>query len=321
MKDHNKTMIRSFKKTDLKALHYMICETIDASYTGVYPPRAVAFFKEYHSKKKILERSAIGEILVLTNDSDNAILATGSLAGSEATGVFVRPEFQGQGHGKSIMAALERIAVNRGIKELTLSISLPSRQFYERLGYRVIDEHFIDVGEGEYLKYWSGKKDLNKHQTPDAAKVSVDVVKTSEDAEAIDELLWRVLWKPLGLPRNIRKDFAVEGREIELAAIKNECVIGGIVGVITSGNEAELRHLAVHTESQGQGIGKKLVEEFIRIITESGCRRIHTIARNTSAGFFRKLGFETASGIPPDHPMFRTHGITFELMDKSLGSS
>jgi GNAT superfamily N-acetyltransferase len=151
-------MIRPFNRTDLHTLHRMICETIDASYSGVYPPRAVDFFKEHHSEKKITERSAIGEILVLISKQDGSILATGSLVDAEIFGVFVHPDHHRQGHGKAIMAELERKARAEGLSEVSLSISLPSRKFYECLGYDVLDECALDVGEGEYLKYWPGKK-------------------------------------------------------------------------------------------------------------------------------------------------------------------
>ncbi len=153
-------MIRAFKRTDLHALHSMICETIDASYSKVYPPRAVAFFKEHHSERNIAERSLIGDILVLLSRRDDAVLATGSLVNSEILGVFVRPDRQGRGYGKAIMAELEHKAMERGIPEVSLSLSLPSKHFYERLGYEVLEECVLDVGGGERLKYWSGKKAL-----------------------------------------------------------------------------------------------------------------------------------------------------------------
>ena len=148
----------------------------------------------------------------------------------------------------------------------------------------------------------------------------VELVKTENGSAEIDELLWMVLWKPLGLPRGIRKDFVVEGKEIEIAAIQDGRIIGGIVGVRTSANEMKLRHLAVHPEAQRSGTGLRLVKELVRICTESGCKRIHTIARNTSAGFFRRAGFQTAQGQAPEHPVFLRQGIAFELMEKNLES-
>lgn len=153
-------MIRPFHEADLPALHSMICETIDASYSGLYPPRAVKFFKEHHSEKWIMDRSAVGDVLVLISDRDGSILATGSLVESEIAGVFVHPDHQRQGYGKIIMDELEKKARVKGLSETSLSISLPSRRFYECLGYEVHAECALDVGEGQYLKYWSARKVL-----------------------------------------------------------------------------------------------------------------------------------------------------------------
>ena len=85
-------MIRLFREADLAPLRRMICDTIAASYSRVYPPRAVNFFKDHHSERKITERSATGEVLLL--ERDGFILATGSLVGTEIVGVFVHPDYQ-----------------------------------------------------------------------------------------------------------------------------------------------------------------------------------------------------------------------------------
>lgn len=65
MKQNNKWerehIIRPFDDTDLSILHRMIGDTIGASYSGIYPVRAVQFFKDYHSEKKIMKRSQAGE--------------------------------------------------------------------------------------------------------------------------------------------------------------------------------------------------------------------------------------------------------------------
>jgi GNAT superfamily N-acetyltransferase len=148
-------MIRLFRKPDLTPLHRMICETIDTSYSDVYPPRAVEFFKDYHSDKRI----EVGEILVM--EEHDFILATGSLVGMEITGVFVYPVYQRQGYGKAIMFELERRAKAKGLSEISLSVSLPSRKFYENLGYNMLADNALDVGEGQYLNYWLGQKTLS----------------------------------------------------------------------------------------------------------------------------------------------------------------
>jgi N-acetylglutamate synthase-like GNAT family acetyltransferase len=52
--------------------------------------------------------------------------------------------------------------------------------------------------------------------------------------------------------------------------------------------------------------------------TGRGGRRIHAIARNTSAEFFRRLGFQAAPGKLPEHPAFTGHGITFARLEMPL---
>lgn len=311
-------MIRAFAMTDLHALHRMICETIDASYSGIYPPRAVAFFKEHHSEKKIVERSSVGEILVLISERDSSILATGSLMVSEIIGVFVRPDHQRQGYGKVIMTQLEQIAMEQKISELSLSISLPSRRFYEHLGYKVLDECILDIGGGELLEYSSGKKKFHPRDGQKLSMATLEVVKTAADAAEVDDLLWRVLWQPLGFTRDIRNNFKIVGEKLELAAKENGLIIGGLVAVQTAKNEIELRHLAVTSSHQRKGIGRGLVTELCRIASIRMYRRIHTVARNTSASFFRTVGFQTVPGFAPEHPVFLEHGITFELLEKAV---
>lgn len=59
------------------------------------------------------------------------------------------------------MVTLENVAKNKGFIECELSISLPSRDFYQSLGYKITKEHSKDAGEGQNLNFWSAKKTLN----------------------------------------------------------------------------------------------------------------------------------------------------------------
>ena len=134
----------------------------------------------------------------------------------------------------------------------------------------------------------------------------------------MDQLLWEVLWEPLLLPRDVRQSFQVEGNEMEVIAKSDGFMAGGLVAVFMDGGDVDLRHLAVRPEAQRQGIGNALLHALIETAQEKDCRRIHTIARNNSATFFRKSGFNTAPGTPPTHPLFEKHGITFELLELLL---
>ena len=158
MSHSDEVSIRRFRESDLDQLVRLIRETIEISYGDVYPSRAVAFFKDFHSRKKIANRSKTGTTLVVEEDGE--LVATGSLVGSEILAVFVHPRLQKGGRGKAIMKALENEAHSIGVAEIGLSISLPSKRFYESLGYKVVEERSRDVGEGQRLDFWKAVKQL-----------------------------------------------------------------------------------------------------------------------------------------------------------------
>jgi ribosomal protein S18 acetylase RimI-like enzyme len=93
------------------------------------------------------------------------MVGTGSLVGADILGVFVHPLVQHQGYGKAIMKELEKRAILNDVSQVVLSVSLPSRRFYESLGYEITGTYSTDVGEGQQLDYWEAKKKLTKRET------------------------------------------------------------------------------------------------------------------------------------------------------------
>ena len=150
--------IRRFEPADLATVRALIHRTIDAAYAGVYPPRAIRYFKDYHSLDALAERERVGGFLVV--ECGGCVIGTGAVVGDEITGVFIDPEHQGRGIGAVLMDRLEDMARIAGNDVATLYISLPSRGFYERRGYEVLESGSLDVGGGERLDYWTARKSL-----------------------------------------------------------------------------------------------------------------------------------------------------------------
>jgi len=151
-------LIRPFRPSDLGPLQRLIWHTIEVSYSEVYPPRALAFFKEFHTGEKLFERGRIGTVLVAEESGE--LIATGSLVDGEIFAVFVHPDLQRGGLGKALMAVLEETARASGATESVLSVSLPSKRFYERLGYEMFEACLKDLGAGQRLDFWKAKKRL-----------------------------------------------------------------------------------------------------------------------------------------------------------------
>ena len=90
------------------------------------------------------------------------MVASGSLVDGEILAVFVQPRLQKGGRGRALMRALEEEARARGVSQIRLSSSLPSKKFYDSLGYKITEEKSIDVGEGQRLDFWKAVKELPK---------------------------------------------------------------------------------------------------------------------------------------------------------------
>jgi len=137
---------------------------------------------------------------------------------------------------------------------------------------------------------------------------------TDADLPQADRLLWDVLWRPVGLARDIRKRFKLPGREIVLVAVDSQGVVGAIVGQQVSDEEMEIRHLAVAEDCQRKGVGSTLVARLLDRCRELGVRAVCTHARNTSQAFFERHGFAAIPGETLTHPDFARHGISFLKM-------
>ncbi len=150
--------IREFQRADLAAMKALIHQTITKCYPGHYCAEAVRFFIGYHSEEAILRDARKGRTLVL--DKAGRVLGTGTLVGAEIKRVFVNPAFQKQGWGRRIMQHLEETAARAGVETVKLDASLPSKTFYDRLGYVMVEPAFLPVENGQRLNFFKMHKTL-----------------------------------------------------------------------------------------------------------------------------------------------------------------
>jgi predicted GNAT family N-acyltransferase len=85
--------------------------------------------------------------------SDGRCVATGRLLLDAQEGeyphvgrVAVLQAERGKGYGRAVMLALHELARGRGMSGITLAAQLHAIGFYERLGYVVRDDVFLDAG-------------------------------------------------------------------------------------------------------------------------------------------------------------------------------
>lgn len=158
MPEKNNISIREFEPSDLHVVKRMIDNTIDTCYSEVYPREAVQFFKDWHCDDRILQQAGEGYTIIL--EKDKQIIGTGTIVDGHIMRVFVHPSFQKLGFGKLIMQKLEKKAVSLGVEVVVLDASLPSKEFYDLLGYATLEETFLEVENNKRLDYYKMEKIL-----------------------------------------------------------------------------------------------------------------------------------------------------------------
>jgi ribosomal protein S18 acetylase RimI-like enzyme len=147
--------------------------------------------------------------------------------------------------------------------------------------------------------------------------MEIKQVTTQKEQKELDRLLWTVLWKPLNLPRNIRDSYKLDTPQIDLIAVDNKAIVGGLVANWLSEKELDIHHIAVKPDHQENSIGSLLVKELFRLIKENVPLRIQSYARNTSLGFFTRLGFKL-TGERLDQQNYIKQGIWIQQMYTEL---
>ena len=118
----------------------------------------VQFFKDWHCGEKILKNAKEGYTILL--HQDHRIVGTGTIVADEIMRVFVDPAFQRRGFGRLIMRKLEERAVSNSVNVVKLDASLPSKTFYDTLGYVTLERAFREVGNGKRLDFYKMEKAL-----------------------------------------------------------------------------------------------------------------------------------------------------------------
>ena len=153
-------IVRKFRKDDLNAVYELIQNTIDVSYHKIYPPEAIEFFKEFHSRDNILKDSVNGYTVVAERDGE--ILGTSTLIDRHIQRTFVSPSCQREGIGGMLAQELEKKASLRKTGDITLEASLVSRQFWELRRFNVQEETFIPLKNGQKLVYYKMSKKIKR---------------------------------------------------------------------------------------------------------------------------------------------------------------
>jgi|GEM_PF-337487 GNAT superfamily N-acetyltransferase len=303
--------------SDIEALQQLIYQTIDDAYTGVYGPKAIQYFKDYHSSRQILADARQGQTIVL--ELNELIVGTGTICEQNIRRVFVSPAFQGRTFGRMVMETLEKKALSMGLHHLNLDASLPSQAFYQHLGYRTREEAFIQVSDDERLDYFYMEKALNASFTNHNEIVSLPgehvVIREAQPGDApamarINAATWRDSYGKF-LPRQLMEEVSCSQKQAEIENFfarweEDQAVAlvaeksGEIMAFIMAGKNhsqnsgymGEIYNLHVAPAFQTQGIGRYLLYRVSQVFRQRNWNTmmVWALTENPSRRFYEKLG-------------------------------
>ncbi len=145
-------IIREATKADAEVIASVYVETWRDSYAGVIPDHVLVNMS--HRRQAADWRGAIanwhGGHLVLVAEDDNAgVIGIGSCGPARKTGLpyrgevytlYVHPDYQGEGVGKSLLRELFRALSRKGMASALIWVLAdnPARFFYEACGGRLV---------------------------------------------------------------------------------------------------------------------------------------------------------------------------------------
>jgi GNAT superfamily N-acetyltransferase len=106
-------VIRRFEPRDAAAVSTLIQRTMSESNSHDYPLDRLQPLIDYFSPEKV--RQLGQERVCLVAEANQQVIGTAALDGTELATFFVLPEYQGQGIGTRLLAAVERQARALGI--------------------------------------------------------------------------------------------------------------------------------------------------------------------------------------------------------------
>ena len=123
---------------------------------------------------------------------------------------------------------------------------------------------------------------------------------TKEEFFKYYDLRWRILRAPWNQQKGSEQD-ELEGQSIHIMVVENDEVIGIGRAHFNSDEEAQFRYMAVEEYWRGKGIGKLILDELEKRVTEKGAKKIILHARDNAVKFYEKNGYNV---VKESHTLF-----------------
>ena len=152
--------IRPAEPDDINTIGFLAQQIWPVAYDGIVPPDQLQYMLNLFYSPAALRRQMVDERhqFLLVEQGAEAI-GFASWGAMKEPGVFklhklyVLPGQQGKGLGRSMLLFIFGVIGPEGAAVLRLNVNRfnKARQFYEKLGFRVIGEEDVDIGNNYFM--------------------------------------------------------------------------------------------------------------------------------------------------------------------------
>jgi N-acetylglutamate synthase-like GNAT family acetyltransferase len=132
--------IRPALESDADEISAVILRALRETNAKDYADEIIARVERSFSPDAV--RQLMGRRTVFVATITSRVVGTASLDGSVVRSVFVAPDVQAHGIGKSLMTEIERTAGERNVPMLTVPSSVTAEAFYARLGFKAVRDSY-----------------------------------------------------------------------------------------------------------------------------------------------------------------------------------
>jgi diamine N-acetyltransferase len=152
--------IRPAETDDINTIGFRAQQIWPVAYDGIVPPNQLQYMLNLFYSPAALRRQMVDERhqFLLVEQGEEAI-GFASWGAMKDPGLFklhklyVLPGQQGKGLGRSMLQFIFGVIGPEGAKVLRLNVNRfnKARQFYEKLGFRVVGEEDVDIGNNYFM--------------------------------------------------------------------------------------------------------------------------------------------------------------------------
>ena len=152
--------IRPAEPDDINTIGFLAQQIWPIAYDGIVPPDQLRYMLNLFYSPAALRRQMVDERhqFLLVEQGEEAI-GFASWGAMKDAGLFklhklyVLPGQQGKGLGRSMLQFIFGVIGPEGAKVLRLNVNRfnKARQFYEKLGFRVVGEEDVDIGNNYFM--------------------------------------------------------------------------------------------------------------------------------------------------------------------------